>query len=384
MKGLFYYRVNKDNKANSGVIKKAYGQAAAFRRLGVEVDLVLLSDSGILLNDKLIYTFKKPVLTKRRSTYWFYFFNLLPILFKIINFKKYDFLYFRYALAHPGLIQLLKKVHIRNPNIKVIAEMPTFPYDKEKTTIIDRLSLQMDKFNRIFITKYLHSFTHYGLDESIFGVRTIPIRNGITLDKIQISNSKPQKNKVRLIGVANWSYWHGLDRLIEGIRNYYSDGNYTYDFTLTVIGQGNVTEKHKHLVRKYQLQNRVKFVPPMTGKELDDFFDDADIGVGTLGLHRKGLELDSSLKHREYCARGLPFLMAGKDLDFPKEISFVFSCPANEEPIDIRRVIEFYEKIKMSRTKIRLNIRKYAENNLSWYIKMKVVKDFLRSYSSKL
>ena len=39
-KGLLIYRINRDDASNTGVIKKFLAQTAAFRAIGMEVDLV--------------------------------------------------------------------------------------------------------------------------------------------------------------------------------------------------------------------------------------------------------------------------------------------------------------------------------------------------------
>lgn len=41
----------------------------------------------------------------------------------------------------------------------------------------------------------------------------------------------------------------------------------------------------------------------------------ADVGIGTLALHRKGMEEASPLKVREYLACGIPILLAYEDTD---------------------------------------------------------------------
>jgi len=366
MRGLMFYRVNKDNRTNIGVVKKAYAQAKAMRRLGIDLDLVLLSDKGILLNDQLIHTFHKPTLHKPSSTYWFYFFDFLPTLFKNILIKTYDLIYFRFALAHPGLIGFLKKMKQINPGIKIVMEIPTYPYEKEKRTVIDRLSLIMDGHFRKQLHRYVDLITHYGLAKEIWKIPTISIRNGIDPEQIPTSELLLDKNKIRLIAIANWSYWHGLDRLISGLEKYYQNKSSSYNITLTVVGFGKEIPRYKDLVKKADLQSYVSFLPPLASEQLDELFTKVDIGIGTLGIHRKGIEIDSSLKHREYCARGIPFILAGRDLDFPSSTPFVLKISEDEKTISMEEIIIFYEQMYHRSTEINKKVRKYAEEHLRW------------------
>lgn len=69
----------------------------------------------------------------------------------------------------------------------------------------------------------------------------------------------------------------------------------------------------------------------------------ADVGVGTLALHRKAMEEASTLKVREYLAYGLPLLLAYQETDLiGKDFDFVLQIPNTEENVrthveDIRK-----------------------------------------------
>ena len=377
MKGLVYYRINRDDLTNIGVLKKCLAQVEAFKRLDVEIDLVCLSDKGILLNDQLIHHFSESIFKSSFSKYQFYFFNLLPIITKHLRLQDYDFLYFRYALSHPTLIRFLKTAKDQNPRIKIISEMPTFPYDKEKVSVVDRLSLKMDQNYRKKLPLYVDRITHYGLESKIFSIPTIPISNGINLNEVKVSKAQPKGKSIRLIALANWSSWHGLDRLIEGLKNYYSTSTKKVSISLTVIGNGKAIPEYQNLVNKYDLHKVVHFLPPMSNEQLDHHFDNADIGIGTLGIHRKNIPIDSSLKHREYCARGIPFLLAGNDLDSPVHLPFIFKCEPTNDPIDLKNLIVFWEDFQKNGKPKKMDIRKYAEGQLDWKKRMKKVINFI-------
>jgi hypothetical protein len=55
----------------------------------------------------------------------------------------------------------------------------------------------------------------------------------------------------------------------------------------------------------------------MTRAEFWKIASHADVGLGTLGLFRKGLQESVSLKHREYLAMGLPVVLGCRDPDLP-------------------------------------------------------------------
>lgn len=71
----------------------------------------------------------------------------------------------------------------------------------------------------------------------------------------------------------------------------------------------------------------------------------------------------------EYCAREIPFVYAYNDLDFN---NFKYSLKIENDKIsNIEKVIEFYDSIKNGN--YIEEMRKYAEENLTWNKKMKPV-----------
>lgn len=115
-----------------------------------------------------------------------------------------------------------------------------------------------------------------------------------------------------------------------------------------------------------------------TGKVLDDLFDQCHLAVGSLGIHRKGLTQTPELKGREYCARGIPYIIACGDPDFPTNFPHIFHLPADERPIDIKQVLTFAKKVCADPDHPQ-TMRRYAEEHLDWSVKMRRLKEFLEA-----
>ena len=103
------------------------------------------------------------------------------------------------------------------------------------------------------------------------------------------------------------------------------------------------------------------------GKELDDIFNMCDFGVGSLGRHRVGIQKIKTLKNREYAARGIPFVYSETDSDFD-ERPYVLKAPADETPVDISSIINFYRRLTLTPQEIRNSI-----DNLSWFHQMNCI-----------
>ena len=374
MRGLYYCRINKDKALNLGVIKKCESQSRAFHKAKIELDLLWHSDQGLLLNDQLIKKYRFHWLKHPVYTYFYYLFSEMPQIIRLIDFRNYDFLYIRFVPVHPYFLILLKRARKQNPGLKIFLEIPTYPYDDEFQGFLPRLALALDKILRKHLKRHIHRVIHYGQEEFIFEIPVITIRNGVDLEQIPVSNSKPIPNQLRMVAVGNWSYWHGLDRLLKGMGIYYQSYQPNeMQVQLTIIGQGKAYSNYRNLVQRYQLEPYVKFVPPLDDEQFNQYFEAFDLGIGTLGIHRIKVPFNSALKHREYCSRGLPFILSGPDKDFPTTLPFIHYLPTNDLPINVNEIIKTFKKLIYEKEDLHLFIRQYAEQHLSWEEQLKPV-----------
>ena len=209
-------------------------------------------------------------------------------------------------------------------------------------------------------------------DDFIFGQRTIRISNGIDFNHIKIkSNINNTSKELNLIGVAEIHTWHGFDRVVKGLADYYSKPQ-DYIVKFHVVGYFFSTEIKKwfkDLINSYGVNKYVILYGKKHGEELDAIFEKCDFGIGSLGRHRSGIYKMKSLKNREYAARGIPFIYSEEDEDFEGK-SYVLKAPADESAINIQNIIDFYLHLHISPKIIRESI-----SDLSWTIQMKKVLD---------
>lgn len=107
--------------------------------------------------------------------------------------------------------------------------------------------------------------------------------------------------------------WHGFDRVIAGMANYYRTHTDTHDYKvyLNIVGFGvpELVDSYKKDVAKHQLEKYIIFHSALYGKELDAVFEQSDMGIGSLARHRSGIDKIKTLKNREYAARGIPLFI---------------------------------------------------------------------------
>lgn len=196
--------------------------------------------------------------------------------------------------------------------------------------------------------------------------KTIKMGNGIKIeDNLSIVERK-FTDRLELIGVAALAIWHGYDRIIKAIaviKNKYPD----FKIHFKIVGFGLVFDDLQHMVEQYGLSDNVSLTGSLQGDDLTQAFDGMHIGVGSLGLFRKGVEEASSLKTREYMARGLCVLDAGLDPDFTNQSPFRLLV-SNDESID--SIVDLLLSIDINLLPSPLEVRKFAEENLSYKSKI--------------
>ena len=220
----------------------------------------------------------------------------------------------------------------------------------------------------------------------IFGQRTIRISNGVDFDSIPLheynnrgerSEARGEKNELHLIGVAEVHTWHGYDRLVAGMGEYYKSeklkvkSEKCVDVFFHIVGGVHPAEMERSftpLLKKYpSIEGRVIFHGQLFGDELTRVFNQCRFAIGSLGRHRSGITVIKTLKNREYATRGIPFIYSEQDSDFDQQ-PYVLKAPADESPIDIQRIIDFTSHFTMQPAEIRRSVE-----HLTWKIQMQRV-----------
>lgn len=268
------------------------------------------------------------------------------------------------------LINAIKMM--RRHGVKVVMEIPTYPYDVEYIGWAMKKRLIQDIIFRRKLASHLNAIITFTEEKLIFGQKTICISNGIDFNCIsQKQHLNDTSKELHLIGVAEIHIWHGFDRVLRGLVRYYSE-NPTYKVYFHIVGYFySNTEKETiiSLIEKLGISKYVILHGKQHGNDLNNIFESCDFGIGSLGRHRVGITSIKTLKNREYAARGIPFIYSESDSDFDDK-PYVLKAPADESPIDIISIVNFYRSLTISPSEIRKSI-----NDLSWKNQMQKILD---------
>lgn len=292
--------------------------------------------------------------------------------------KDPDFLYVRRTVADRNYLRFWKKVKERFPDCKIIIELFTYPYDRDDFGKWNAWPFYLKELlYRPKLKRYVDRFTTYTEDREIFGIPTIHSSNGIRVDSISEVAGEFADGRINMIGVAFMQRHHGYERIIRGLHAYYAKEKPEYQVTLRLIGDGPEKPLYQELVDKYHLEDHVQFYPTLSGKELDDLYDDSDIALVSFGMYKLGFYGKlCALKSRECLAKGMP-LVTGCEIDvLPQDYPYAKVFPNDAGTVDIGEIVAFYHKIRDavgSKKELSDKIRGFAKEHVSMEAVMRPV-----------
>lgn len=308
----------------------------------------------------------------------------LHFIYEWIKANEIRLLYVRYNRgANPLFVKLFKDLKMLG--MTIFLEIPTYPYDKEliSKSRFDYIITAIEKKYRRKLAKYIDRIVTFSQDNFIWDVPTIKILNGVDTNSISLKK-ETHTASITLIGVASILFWHGYDRVIEGLKLYYNTNtNPKTKVYFNVVGGNMGNENYLNLkqkVKELNLDNYVNFFGELKDKQLDAIFDISDIGVGSLGRHRTGIYTFQALKNVEYAIRGIPFIYSENSPLFDNE-AYVMHCPPDDSPINIMGIVDFYNMLSMTPAEIRQNCQ---SKGVSWDEQFKIITTEYRLLNQKL
>jgi len=368
--------------ARDGINKKIFAQTSRLIESGVEVRLVLVGGVNQIdaIDDHI-----QPLLLHAWPGHEIHFFKKLyrQILARrcirdIIEGAGSDTLLY---LRYPVPIFVTPGIMARKKTCRVVMECNSIEIEEQKQQKNRIKYLYELIFGKAFrksanaIVGVTEEITRYQVGRSGDPNKPhITIGNGFDVDSVKLRLPPPYTGDLAMLCVATVSRWHGIDRMLNGMSAYSGPAK----ITLHIAGEGPEVPYLKRLIEELGINKSVVFHGFKTGEDLNRLFDQCHIAVGSLGIHRIGLKEASILKAREYCARGIPSVMACQDPDFPQDYPYVLHLAADDTPIDIEQVLAFAQEV-CTDSGHPAKMRAYARDHLDWSAKMQKLKTFLET-----
>lgn len=352
MKKLLFVTLNYSySPSMSGINKKIWYQYTAFQNLGYDVSITGKKDGKFHIYDTSYETKVTPFLKDM--------IRVSRLLIRYVQKEHVDVVYVRYEhFSGPSFLNFCKEVKKRG--IRLIVEIPTYPYDAEYTNKLRPSygAFLLDQRYRGKLHHTVDAIATFSDDQTIFGVPCINITNGISLEYVQPIIPKAHEG-LYITSVSTCDVWHGIDRFLEALDRYYQKGG-TEKIYFHIAGKGKETPKLQAQVEKSKyLKQYVVFHGFLKTPELDELYNMTDIAVGGLGDYRKNLLKTHALKHREYCAKGIPFIYATED-DCFEGSAFTYKVPNDDTQFEIEEIVEWYQALSIDSEKIRAYAQKFT------------------------
>lgn len=356
----------------SGVYKKIRAQAGAFERLGNECRVLFVKDSSeaMILFDSIL---KKVKIDKE---------NMIKLSSYIIS---CDFCYVRFELLrHKVYKEILD--NCKKMGIDILVEIPTYPpyqeslarvKDKIKAgnipgaikTLIGTIIVILDMYRLVGYSKMMCLVAD---DKKFASKVTVRIENGVDVTDNPFVYHE-EENSINIIAVSNFAVWNGYDRAITGLKQYY-DKTGKDDIRLTFVGDKYKAKELIKQAKTYNIEHLIDFTGALSGTQLTDAYAHADLALGALGNHRRKVFSNSSLKVKEYAARGMLMVLSdaeGVEYDI---INKSFIVKSDESPIDFEAIRNWYINIENKKL-MKAEIHNFANNHYSWDFQMKKIID---------
>ena len=190
----------------------------------------------------------------------------------------------------------------------------------------------------------------------------------------------PEDGSIHIMAIANIEWWHGYDRFIKGLSQYYQSGGQRM-IVLHLVGTGPTVPLLANQINKLGLNNYVIMHGYKSGDELDEIYNCCHLGLISLATQDKDVYVHSTLKSRDYLAKGLPTMSTGMtDVFIGVDYKYNLELPMDAEIVDMNLVIDFYDSIygSMTREEVIAEIRAFAERTVDINITMAPVVRYLK------
>lgn len=273
-------------------------------------------------------------------------FSVVKAVYTALKLKSYVAAYIRFQFFSEDVRIILKM--LRKHSVITIMELPTYPYEGElhQQGLKGEIKLLCDRIYRKSCAKYLNAFVTQAEVNEIYSVRCIKVLNGLDFSKHLMRDVTPALiDELHIAAVASMLPWHGYDRILRGMVDYYSNGENEVRVFLHLIGKGKELEKYRRIVEEGKISEYVVFHGMQGGLQLREIISECQIAAGSLAAFRIGLKKLSTLKSREYCAWGFPTINATETDILDENDPFCMFVAEDETAISMEEVVRFYKRV---------------------------------------
>lgn len=387
MKLFYLTALNDQDREKCGILGKINGQINAYKKSDIEVYFGHFSGEKFSIEHEgktILHNVKKGnTRTKLGSIYNY--------IYSLIRKKHIDIIYIRFASLDEKAINFFYNLHKINVQIIIEFYSHNLVLEAKKTALRDfkagKVLNAIKSYASLTINQYYCTKLHNYVDlivtttpvDKLYGIPTINVVNGIDTSASSVRIKSNNEYDFNIVSVAMISTWHGYDRIIKGIANYYQNGG-DKNIHYTVIGDGDEKANLEKLVHDLQLENHVEFTGIKVKEELEPYYNYADVALEMLAGFRRTDGNISSIKMAEYFAKGVPVLYASNSEIENFEIKkYCIYVENNDSDVDVFELIEKTNKIYSSSGNVSQKMHDVAKKYFDWTVTMKDLLSYINN-----
>ena len=286
----------------SGVLQKILGQVMAWKSAGASVRIFALAPVRDSLcafdfddHGEVIGRISQAALERFRFARLGYFNKIgsAIVLRNVVEKFDPDVIYYRHQGPwYPGIGKILRLA----PSV---AELNG---NAEGEIVWGQLSARVqhltDPLWQRFVTAFLAVSPDIAEDFRGKGKPVAVIPNSLPCNPRPLAPTKNKTPAFVFVGSAlpGGGAWHGIDKIIDLATHLPASC-----FEIVGFMRSDLSD--------LSIPDNVRFHGPKYGKELEAIYQKCDVGIGTLALHRRGMNTTSALKPLEYLIFGLPVIL---------------------------------------------------------------------------
>ena len=310
------YLVHFRGGRETGIYRKVQDQIAEWSRLGVEVGLFVATDRAGVSDWSTIPEAQRVEIMPERP--WLSI-MARERLTRALRGWRPEIVYARHGLAYPGFVLTARAFPtVLEINGDDLAEFGLGSSWRKPLAQATRSLLLRPSAGLVFVTQELARSASFAK----FRKPGVVIGNGIDLAG-HPPLAAPSNDRPTLVFVGHpRSPWHWLDHVAELASSFPT-------WHIDVVGppRDELAEPPENL----------EFHGTLSPEALTPLLSRADAAIGSLALYRANLHEASTLKVRDYLARGIPTILGYRDTDFPDPVPFLLEIP--NSPDGVRRCL---------------------------------------------
>lgn len=361
MKTLFFWTNYYIEHPEVGTTAKVISEIETLRSLGFAVTYTAYLDDGVAVYDnndqqvcyKQFFTTNKLYLKAFQKDY------LVNIARKYLKNHKFDYCLLRINYIGKGYYKMLKEMKAKGSFVMMesLSYYPNMTFGNIRKASYLMIGNSLKK-HEADLKDVVDLMLTEGVLNDFYGIPCVEFGMGVDVEKYKPHQYIGNNEKMNLLMVGCDSIYHGTDRIINSIKKYIDQGGTNVKLHLV----GDILEKDRRLIEEAELGDFIVCYGRQFGENLDKIFDKCNIALGPLAQHRINKK-DTGLKTKEYFARGIPYLYTGDEVRIEKGYPYILQIPDNEDLIDIKNVIKFYQGLDSNTVE---NMRDKARSVFSW------------------